>query len=66
MIFQLNLFKRKTAEQALELSSWLRIEMKDMRGQVKALQAALKRQENSMNRLEGMLADLKQKELFED
>lgn len=66
MIFQKDLFKRKTAEQALELASWLRVEMRDVRNQVKGLQAALKKQENSMNKLEGMIADLKQKELFED
>ena len=66
MIFQKDLFRRKTAEQALELASWLRVEMGDMRNQVKGLQAALKKQENSMNKLEGMIADLKQKELFED
>jgi hypothetical protein len=66
MIFQLSLFKRKTAEQALELASWMRVEMSDLRNQVKGLQAALKRQENAMNKLEGMLAELKQKELFED
>ena len=66
MIFQKDLFRRKTAEQALELASWLRVEMGDMRNQVKSLQTALKKQENSMNKLEGMIADLKQKELFED
>lgn len=66
MIFQKSLFKRKTAEQALELASWLRVEMVDLRTQVKSLQTALKRQENAMNKLEGILSDLKQKELFED
>ncbi|MDR0759670.1 MAG: hypothetical protein LBF74_06105 [Treponema sp.] len=65
-MIQLSLFKKKTAEQALELASWLRVEMGDMRNQVKVLQAALKKQENTMNKLEGMIADLKQKELFED
>lgn len=65
-MIQLNLFRKKTAEQALELASWLRVEMGDMRNQVKVLQAALKKQENSMNKLEGMIADLRQKELFED
>ena len=65
-MIQLNLFRKKTAEQALELASWLRVEMGDMRNQVKGLQAALKRQENTVNKLEGMIADLKQKELFED
>jgi hypothetical protein len=66
MMFQLSLFKRKTAEQALELASWLRVEMVDLRNQVKGLQAVLKKQENALNKLEGMLIDLKQKELFED
>jgi hypothetical protein len=66
MIFQKSLFKRKTAEQALELASWARVELIDLRRQAKELQAALKKQENAMNKLEGMLIDLKQKELFED
>jgi len=46
-MFQLNLFKIKTAEQALELASWLRIEIITVR-------------------LEEMISDLKQKELFDD
>jgi hypothetical protein len=66
MIFQLSLFKRKTAEQALELASWMRVEMIDLRNQVKGLQTALRKQESALNKLEGMLADLKQRELFED
>jgi hypothetical protein len=66
MIFQRSLFKRKTAEQALELASWLRVEMVDLRNQIKAVQTVLKKQENAMNKLEGMLTDLKQKELFEE
>jgi hypothetical protein len=66
MIFQKGIFKRKTAEQALELASLVRVEMIDLRRQVKELQAVLKKQENAMNKLEGMLADLKQEELFED
>ncbi|MDR0472365.1 MAG: hypothetical protein LBH43_01660 [Treponema sp.] len=65
-MFQLNLFKRKTAEKALELASWMRVEMGDLRLQLKAVQAALSKQEKAMNRLEGMLADLKQRELFEE
>jgi hypothetical protein len=65
-MFQLNLFKRKTAEKALELASWMRVEMGDLRLQLKAVQAALAKQEKALNRLEGMLADLKQRELFED
>jgi hypothetical protein len=66
MTIQLNLFKRSTAERALELASWLRIETADLRVQVKILQAALKKQESSLDRLEGMLTDLKQRELFEE
>jgi len=65
-MFQLNLFKRKTAEQALELASWLRIEIGDLRRELKAKQAALARYEKALCKLEGMLADLKQKELFEE
>jgi hypothetical protein len=62
----LNLFKRKTAEKALELASWLRVEIGDLRLQLKAIQAALSKQEKALNRLEGMLNDLKQRGLFED
>jgi hypothetical protein len=40
-MFQLSLFKRKTAEQALELASWLRIEIGDLRLELKAKQAVL-------------------------
>jgi hypothetical protein len=66
MIFQLSLFKRKTAEQALELASWMRVEMTDLRRQVKDLQTAFRKQENALNKLEGMLTELKQREIFED
>jgi primosomal protein N'' len=65
-MFQLSLFKRKTAEQALELPSWLRIEVSNLRHELKEKQAALARCEKALNKLEGMLADLKQKELFDD
>jgi len=65
-MFQLNLFKRKTAAQALELASWLRIEISDLRRELKAKQAALARYEKTLIKLEGMIADLKQKELFDD
>jgi len=65
-MFQLNLFKRKTAEQALELASWLRIEICDLRRELKEKQAMLAKCEKALNKLEGMLTDLKQKELFDD
>jgi hypothetical protein len=64
-MLQFNLFKRKTAEQALELASWLRIEIGDLRLGIKAMQASLAKYEKALNKLEGMLADLKQRELFE-
>ncbi|MDR1587281.1 MAG: hypothetical protein LBS57_07500 [Treponema sp.] len=63
-MIQLNLFKKKTAEQALALASWARVELIDLRNRVKDLQAVLKKQENAMNKLEGMIAELKQQELF--
>jgi phage shock protein A len=66
VIFQKGLFRRDTAERALELASWLRIETKDLRDQVKTLHTSLKKQEAAMNKLEGMISDLKQKELFEE
>jgi hypothetical protein len=66
MIFQLSLFKRKTAEKALELASWLRIEIFNLRSDLKVKQAALNKCEKALAKLEGMLSDLKQKELFED
>jgi hypothetical protein len=65
-MFQLNLFKRKTAEQALELASWLRVEVGDLRLELKAKQAALAKCEKKLGRLEGMLTELKQKGLFEE
>jgi hypothetical protein len=65
-MFQLSLFKRKTAEQALELASWLRIEIGDLRRDLKEKQASLLRYEKSLTKLEGMLSDLKQRELFDD
>jgi hypothetical protein len=65
-MIQFNLFKRKTAEQALELASWLRIEIGDLRLGIKAMQASLAKYEKTLNKLEGMLADLKQRELFEN
>jgi primosomal protein N'' len=65
-MFQLSLFKRKTAEKALELASWLRIEIGDLRNELKAKQVALAKCEKALNRLEGMLTELKQKELFEE
>jgi len=65
-MFQLSLFKRKTAEQALELASWLRIEISDLRHELKEKQAALAKCEKALNKLEGMLTDLKQRELFDE
>jgi hypothetical protein len=65
-MFQLNLFKRKTAEKALELASWLRVEVGDLREELKLKQAALAKCEKKLGRLEGMLAELRQRELFGD
>jgi len=65
-MFQLNLFKRKTAEQALELASWLRIEISNLRIALKAMHTKLASYEKTLVRLEEMITDLKQKELFED
>ena len=65
-MFQFNLFKRKTAEKALELASWLRIEISDLRNELKAKQVTLAKCEKNLNKLEGMLVELKQKELFEE
>jgi primosomal protein N'' len=65
-MFQLSLFKRKTAEKALELASWLRIEIGDLRNELKVKQATLAKCEKSLNKLEEMLTELKQRELFDD
>jgi len=40
--------------------------MGELRNEMKAKQAALVRYEKSLIRLEGMINDLKQRELFED
>ena len=65
-MIQLSLFKRKTAEKALELASWLRIEIGDLRHDLKVKQAELAKCEKNLSKLEGMLSELKQKELFEE
>jgi len=65
-MFQLSLFRRKTAEKALELASWLRIEIGDLRRDLKEKQSALAKCEKKLIQLEGMIAELKQKELFEE
>jgi len=65
-MFQLNLFKRKTAERALELATWLRVEICDLRADLKLKQETLAKCEKKLNRLEGMLVELKQRELFEN
>ena len=65
-MFQLNLFKRKTAEQALELACWIRVEIGNLRNELKEKQHGLAKCEKALNRLEGMLSELKQRELFED
>jgi len=65
-MFQLSLFRRKTAEEALELASWLRIEIGDLRRDLKEKQATLAKCEKKLVSLEGMIAELKQKELFEE
>ena len=65
-MFQLSLFKRKTAEKALELASWLRIEIGDLRRDLKEKQATLTKCEKKLIQLEGIIAELKQKELFEE
>ncbi|GHV93212.1 hypothetical protein AGMMS50268_37150 [Spirochaetia bacterium] len=64
MFWQKSLFKRKTAEQALELASWARVEINDLRLALKAEQAKLKKIENNLGKLEGLLSELKQGELF--
>jgi len=66
MFRQLNLFKRKTAEKALELASWLRIEISDLHHDLKEKQAKLAKCEKKLNKLEGLILELKQKELFEE
>jgi len=63
-MFQLNLFKRKTAEKALELACWIRVEIVNLRNELKEKQLALTKCEKALNRLEGMLTELKQQELF--
>ena len=65
-MFQLNLFKRKTAEKSLELASWLRVEIRDLRLELELKQKTLAKCEKKMSLLEQMLAELKQKELFDD
>jgi len=65
-MFQLSLFKRTTAKQALELASWLRIEISNLRQTLKAMHNKLTSYEKSLVRLEEMITDLKQRELFED
>ena len=65
-MIQLNLFKRKTAAQALELASWLRIEISNLRIELKEKQTALTKCEKALIKLEGMITDLKQKELFDE
>jgi len=41
-MFQLMLFKRKTAERALELASWIRVEISDLRTELKENRPRLK------------------------
>jgi len=65
-MLQPGLFKRETAERALELASWLRIEVCELRDELKLKQAALAKCEKDLNRLEWMLAELNQGELFEN
>ncbi|MDR0877244.1 MAG: hypothetical protein LBN21_04265 [Treponema sp.] len=64
MFWQKSLFKRKTAEQALELASWARVQINDLRADLKLKQAELKKLEKNMDKLEGLLSDLKHGELF--
>ena len=65
-MFQFSLFRKKTAEKALELASWLRIEIGDLRRDLKEKQADLAKCEKKLVQLEGMITELKQKELFEE
>jgi len=65
-MFQLNLFKRKTAAQALELASWLRIEISTLRSAIEAMAKKLKNYEKTLVKLEEMITDLKQQELFDE
>jgi hypothetical protein len=66
MIFQKSLFRQDTAARALELAAWLRVETTDLKEQIKALSAAVKKQEKAVIKLEGMIFDMKQKELVEE
>ena len=60
-----NLFERNTAEKALELASWLRVEIRELQYELRLKQASLARCE-IMKQLGKMLDELKQQELFND
>jgi hypothetical protein len=66
MFKQKSLFRRNMAGEALELASWLRVEMLETRSQIKTLHTLLKKHEAAMGKLEGMILDLKQRELFDN
>jgi len=61
-----NLFERNTAEKALELASWLRVEIRELKDELRLKQASLARCEKKVKELGEMINELKQQELFND
>ena len=63
---QRELFAKTSMERAVELTAWLRHEINNMRMRIRAEQMELMQLELSMRKVEDILFDLQQEELFED
>ena len=61
---QQELYKRTDMERAIELTSWLRDEMDNMRLRIKAEQLEIMQMDSALRKVQNILFDLQQNELF--
>ena len=63
---QQELYKRTDMERAIELTSWLRDEMDNMRLRIKAEQLEIMQMDSALRKVQNILFDLQQEELFSE
>jgi hypothetical protein len=61
---QQELYKRTDMERVIELTSWLRDEMDNMRLRIKAEQLEIMQMDIALRKIQNILFDLQQNELF--
>ena len=61
---QQELYKRTDMERVIELTSWLRDEMDNMRLRIKAEQLEIMQMDSALRKVQNILFDLQQNKLF--